>query len=476
MLPILDVIKQLRETKGANAKKALLTQAFKDNPDLTDFLQYVYDPMTSYYRTELKLSAYPRMLVREKTDDISEVYDVLDQMAQRRVGGQKADSLLASVALKMDPQYHELIQMILDRDIKAGIAEKGINAAYNAAGGSGRLINILPYHRYDNMTIELLKKMDFKRGVYSQLKSDGMFANVICRYNKEPEIRSRSGSLIAGGSVDSLSEVFKDIIYDAGIGESVFHGELLVVDRQTNAVLPRAVGNGKLNSVIQTGEPLETRYKVIYRVWDVVPYEKWFNAERYDTPYEGRFNIIQQLFMFDEDSGLVQIQETRVVHSFAEAVDHFKDALARREEGTICKAADMPWEDGTSSQGLKLKMEVECDLEIVGFNEGDKKGKHAKTFGSLLCKTDDGLLVVGVSGISDELRLRMWENQGDYIGKIAAVLSNGVQDKTDDALKSLFLPRLVEVRLDKKVANTLDEVYAIQKAYIENIVVLLEAA
>lgn len=472
MIPILEIVHRLRETKGSNAKKAVLTEAFKNNPDLADFLQYVYDPMTSFYRTELKLSAYPRMLVREKTDDISEVYDVLDQMAQRLVGGQKADALLASVALKMDPQYHELIQMILDRDIKAGIAEKGINAAFNAAGGTGRLINILPYHRYDNMTIDLLKKMDFKRGVYSQLKSDGMFANIICRYDKEPEIRSRSGSLIAGGSVDNLSLVFKDLIYDAGIGESVFHGELLVVDLKSNTILPRAVGNGKLNSVIQTGEPLEDRYRVIYRVWDVIPYDNWFNAQRVDTPYERRFDIIQQLF--DEDDGLVQVQETRVVHSFAEAVDHFKDALARKEEGTICKAADMPWEDGTSSEGLKLKMEVECDLEIVGFNEADKKGKHAKTFGSLICKTSDSLLVVGVSGISDELRRHMWENQGDYIGKIAAVLSNGVQDKTDDAMKSLFLPRLVEVRIDKKVANTLDEVYAIQKAYIENIAFLLE--
>ena len=70
----------------------------------------------------------------------------------------------------------------------------------------------------------------------------------------------------------------------------------------------------------------------------------------------------------------------------------------------------------------------------------------------------------------------MWENQDEFLGKIAAVLSNGVQDKTDDSLKSLFLPRLVEVRIDKKVANTLDEVYEIQKAYVENILVLLEAA
>lgn len=473
MIPLLEAIHTLRETKGTNAKKEVLTQILKENPDMVDFLQYVYDPLLSYYRTKFLPNAFPRMLSRSVVGSWDQVYDVLDQMSERTLSGQKADYELSKAATNIHPDYHELIQMILDRDIKAGIAEKGINAAFNAAGGTGRLINVLPYHRYDNMTIDLLKKMDFRRGVYSQLKSDGMFANIICRHGKEPEIRSRSGSLIAGGSVDNLSLVFKDIIYDAGVGESVFHGELLVIDLKQNTILPRAVGNGKLNSVIQTGEPLPEQFQVIYRVWDIVPYDKWFNAERVDIPYEARYNIISQMF---DDDGLVQVQETRVVHSFAEAVEHFKDALSRKEEGTICKAADMPWEDGTSSQGLKLKMEIECDLEIVGFNAADAKGKHAKTFGSLLCKTSDSLLIVGVSGISDDLRKYMWENQDEFLGKIAAVLSNGVQDKTDDSLKSLFLPRLVEVRIDKKVANTLDEVYEIQKAYVENILVLLEAA
>lgn len=473
MIPLLEAIHTLRETKGTNAKKEVLTQILKENPDMVDFLQYVYDPLLSYYRTKFLPNAFPRMLSRSVVGSWDQVYDVLDQMSERTLSGQKADYELSKAATNIHPDYHELIQMILDRDIKAGIAEKGINAAFNAAGGTGRLINVLPYHRYDNMTIDLLKKMDFRRGVYSQLKSDGMFANIICRYGKEPEIRSRSGSLIAGGSVDNLSLVFKDIIYDAGVGESVFHGELLVIDLKQNTILPRAVGNGKLNSVIQTGEPLPEQFQVIYRVWDIVPYEKWFNAERVDIPYEARYNIISQMF---DDDGLVQVQETRVVHSFAEAVEHFKDALSRKEEGTICKAADMPWEDGTSSQGLKLKMEIECDLEIIGFNPADAKGKHSKTFGSLLCKTSDSLLIVGVSGISDDLRKYMWEHQDEFLGKIAAVLSNGVQDKTDDALKSLFLPRLVEVRTDKKVANTLAEVYEIQKAYVENILVLLEAA
>ncbi|WPJ72133.1 hypothetical protein DEEACLCL_00116 [Salmonella phage CRW-SP2] len=477
MIPILETIKTLRNTQGTNAKKEFLVKAFKEIPELEEFLQYVYDPMRSYYRTNLDLNAFPRMLSRSLTSKWEDVYSVLDEMAERRLSGKKADSELAKVAIPLDPGYHELIQMILDRDIKAGIAEKGINSAYSTAMGFGsfcELIEVLPYHRYDNMTIDLLKKMDFKKGVYSQLKSDGMFANIICRNGLRPKIRSRSGSLIAGGSLDNLTMAFDNIVEDSCLGDSVFHGELLVIDLHDNKVLPRAVGNGKINSVIQTGEALDDRYQVVYRVWDVVPYEQWKNKERVDTPYSRRFDIIRQLF--DGEGGLVQVQETRVVHSFEEAVEHFKDALARNEEGTICKSSDMPWEDGTSSEGLKLKMEIECELEIVGFNEADKKGKHSKTFGSLLCKTSDGLLLVGVSGLSDAERQKMWDNQADYVGKIAGVLSNGVQDKTEDALKSLFLPRFIDIRLDKKEANTLAEVYAIQKAYVENILVLLEAA
>lgn len=475
MIAILETIKQIREAKGTNAKKLVLTQAFKEHPEIIDFLSYVYDPSLAYYRTQVNMNAFPRMLSRGLVSQWEDVYAVLDRMAAREISGKNADSELAKVLIPLDPGYQELAQIILDRDIKAGLAEKGINASFVSAGGTGELITIWPYHRYDNMTIPLLKAMDFQRGVYSQLKSDGMFANIICRYGRAPEIRSRSGSLLTGGSVDNVVAVFENIIYDTGVGESVFHGELLVIDLKDNTILPRAVGNGKLNSVIQTGEPLDDRYKVIYRVWDIVPYQEWKAKEKVTTPYWRRFDIISQ--MFDGENGLVSVQETRVVHSFEEAVEHFKDALSRKEEGTIVKDANMPWEDGTSSQGLKLKIEIEVDLEIVSLTPGDKKGKHAATFGSLLCKTCDELLIVGVSGLSDALRKEIANNPADYIGKIAAVLSNGVQDKTDESLKSLFLPRLSEIRSasDKKVANTLDEVYAIQKAYIENILILLEA-
>lgn len=479
MIPILEAVHKIRNTQGANAKKEVLAAAMLETPELEDFLCYVYDPMRSYYRTNVNLNAFPRMMANGLQSDMDTIYGVLDQMADRSLSGARADQALAKALLPLSDDYHELAQIILNRDIKAGVAEKSINAAYNKAHGTKklRLIDILPYHRYDNMTIDLLKAMNFERGVYSQLKSDGMFANIICRYGRPPEIRSRSGSILLGGSVDNLVYAFKDVITDGGIGESVFHGELLVMDTQTNQVLPRAIGNGKLNSVIQTGEPLADRYLVIYRVWDVVPYDAWYENVKVETPYERRFDIIQQLFTpgQEDDGGLIQVQETRIVHSFEEAIEHFQDALSRKEEGTICKDSQMPWEDGTSSDGVKLKVEMDCDLEIIGFNDGDKKGKHANTFGSLLCRSADGLLVVGVSGISDALRKQIAENQDDYIGGICAVISNGVQDKTDDPLKSLFLPRLAEIRADKKVANTLAEIYEIQRSVIDNILVALGA-
>lgn len=471
-----SAITSLRETKGSNAKKDLLTKLFSEVPGLASFLVATYDPRAAYYQSKLNLTAYPKMLVREKSEDIADIYPVLQALDRKEFMGAKGAQALAQYALRFDSKGHELVQMILDRDIKAGLAEKSINQAYMKSNGNNtKLINTLPYHRYANMTIELLKKMNFSQGVVSQLKSDGMFANIICT-ESGVQVLSRSGSPLEGGSVEDLKAEFKNVIFDTYIGPSVFHGELLVFDTLTGVFLTRSVGNGKLNSVIQKGEALDSRYQVRYRVWDVVPYQQWFECETVTTPYHKRLDIIQQIWPDDDAAALVRVQETRIVYSFEEAIDHFKDTLSRKEEGTIDKDMDMPWEDGTSSEGLKLKLEMECELEIIGFNEGDQKGKHADTFGSLLCRTSDGLLIVGVSGISDALRKEIWENQADYLGKIIACLSNGVQDKTDNDLKSLFLPRLVEIRLDKKEANSLAEVYEIQESVIHNILVLLEAA
>lgn len=473
-----SAIMTLRGISGSNAKKESLTASLAVNPKLADFLRLVYNPRMSFYQTELKLDLVPRMLLGkvEPTEDLGDIYVVLSKMNEKLLLGKAGAIALAREAHRLSKEGQELVQIILNRDIKAGLAEKSINGCYKKAYNTNtKLIQTVAYQRYDNMSVDKLKAMDFPRGVFSQIKSDGMFGNLI-NHAGDTYLVSRAGSPIEGESVLPLLDYVDQVLDDCCQQETVTHGEILVWDTVDKVILPRAVGNGMLNSVIQTGATLDKRYVLRYRAWDIIPYEDWFEGNDVTQEYQHRFNIVDQMFG-DDETDLITVQECIVVRSFREAVNHFKGALARKEEGTIIKPFDMGWTDGDSDEGMKLKMDMECELIIVGYNEADTKGKHKNTFGSLQCESSDGLLAVGVSGMSDAVRKWIHEHRDECIGCAITVRSNGVQDKEDDPMKSLFLPRMVsEIRLDKKTADSLAKIYEIQESVIENIQKQLMAA
>ncbi|HGP4208885.1 MULTISPECIES: hypothetical protein [Pseudomonas] len=123
-------------------------------------------------------------------------------------------------------------------------------------------------------------------------------------------------------------------------------------------------------------------------------------------------------------------------------------------EGTIIKKPEAIWFDGTSKDQVKLKLEAPCELEVVDFLPG--KGANAKTFGSLLCKSSCGQLVVGVSGFKKKKREEIHLNRDTWRGMIITVRSNQImRPKKPGKPYSLFLPRFVEERLDKSVADDL---------------------
>lgn len=119
----------------------------------------------------------------------------------------------------------------------------------------------------------------------------------------------------------------------------------------------------------------------------------------------------------------------------------------------MLKCPSLMWKDHKTTKGCKLKLAVDVDLEITGFTEG--RGKNASTFGAISMQTCDGLLKVDVSGMSDETRLYVHMNRDKLLGTIATVCANDVT-KIEPA--SLSLPRLVEFRKDKTIADSLQQV------------------
>ena len=64
------------------------------------------------------------------------------------------------------------------------------------------------------------------------------------------------------------------------------------------------------------------------------------------------------------------------------------------------------------------------------------------------------------------MRDEIWNNKDKYLGKIVEVKANGVSSNRDGGY-SLLYPNFVEVRDDKSIANTLEEILEIEKSISE---------
>jgi len=119
---------------------------------------------------------------------------------------------------------------------------------------------------------------------------------------------------------------------------------------------------------------------------------------------------------------------------------------------------DMEWKDGTSKEQVKMKLEVSVELRVVGFNEG--RNKYVGMLGSLQCESEDGKVKVNVAGFSDAQRQEIWDDQEGWLNGVITAKSNSIMPPENKEHYSLFLPIFLERRLDKKKADTLEQIQA----------------
>lgn len=438
---IREMIMALQNEGSKNGKIAILKKA-----DLIfqDVLYYTYNPEFNYYiKATRKPTNYGSQTLYELWPQAG---SLLIDLHNRVITGNSAHEAVSNLMSWMKQEEAEIFETILKRDIRCGINVSTINAAIEG------LIPEYPYMRCSLPDKSNIGKFNWKAGVISQEKADGMFVNIIRREGGTILIQSRNGSIFPmiefGTLVTGLQQLkgFKD--------GAVLHGELVVIDI-SGRVLPREEGNGMLNSVLKGGEFPYGFYPKVY-LWDMVPLEDYKNG-LCEKPYNARLYTLQTMVK-DVLADNISMIETRVVHSMDEAHTHYTEMTECGKEGTILKDPSAIWKDGTSKDCVKFKIEAEVDLLVTGVNEGN--GKNAATFGSLVCQSSDGLVEVAVSGFTDADRERIAGELEQWIGKrIITVQANNLMSVPQNGGKrSLFLPRFIEERLDKTEADSLDKI------------------
>lgn len=439
MKAVYDAIIACRATSSKNEKIAILTAAKSD--DLQLFLATTYEPRINFYQKKVDTKQQVLTLDVDFTGALVQV--IVKEIAGRKITGNEAKRWLASVRAGLKNDWErEMMDMLIERDVRAGFSGNTVNKVFG-----NDVVTDVPYMRCSLPKDSKLNDFNWGEGVFSQVKADGMFANVSRDDRGVVTIQSRNGSPFP------LVEAFAQLIEEVGAAvppDQQLHGELLMY--KDGVALPRQDGNGRFNKLLQSGE-LEAGYNVVFECWDMIPLREAKAKNKYKVDYKTRFNRLKrELERFAGES--LRLIETRIVYSLKEAYEHYRDALERGLEGTIVKDGGMFWEDTTSKWQVKLKLEFEVDLEVIGYEEG--KGKAAGSLGALRLQTSDGKLQVKAgSGFSDEQRRDIWARK-DL--KIVTVKSNSIMPPSNKDTYSLFLPIFIEERLDKTVANSLQEV------------------
>lgn len=435
-MSLYKIIKELQAASGSNAKTAIL-QANKDNKLLQDYLKCVYDPAISYYQT--KVSKHPEIFDFQLTGTV--LQNLIDVLVKRRLTGDSAKRWLNELMLNSSSEAQELIELLIKRSVGAGVGDTMILNVFP------ELYFIPPYQRCSLMDDKIKAKFDKQEQFYVQLKLDGSFCYLVKEAGKPAEAITRAGSKYPAEFAQKLATGLPDGF--VVVGELLVYEGILTVGEP----LDRKTGNGILNSVLKGGD-IDDNLTFQMTAWDCLTVDE-FKKAKSDLPYHKRLNLLDRVA---NKCAFVEPVRTQEVISLDEAYDIYSEFTEDGKEGAVIKTCDFLWKDGTSKDCIKLKIEFECDLKVIGMTEGTGKAKGM--MGSLTLSSSDGKIVTDCgTGFSDDLRKDWWEKlmqlrMRTHNDIIVTVKANDIITKRGSDIASLFLPVFLEERLDKTEADS----------------------
>lgn len=468
-----NMLTKLRATSATNEKKIILQEQLNNSQTIEivkALLYFTYSPTENFYiKPQKNKDNLFGFNFHTNDENIMQDFTFFDALKflQNKVRGNNAIDFYHDFKhfINQNPKRHfenELFDLVLDKDLKAGVAANTINSVFSG------LIPKMPY-----MRCSLLKDihnperwLNKEIPIFVQEKMDGMFINLNVKSYKNQkniEILSRVGTVFPeSAALQPLFDIAKELP-----SEHQYHGELLIWDKNNQQYLAREIGNGILNSIAKETKSKSKvkfesdQHELRFVVWDSIPFNV-LKEQQISDIYTNRIEQLNQSIK-NLKSEIISLVPTKICYSLEEAQKIFQTYLQEGKEGVCLKLSDMKWSNTTNKDIIKLKSEFEVDLKMIDFIEG--KGKNAKTFGSIRCQSEDGQLIVDVSGFSDDMRKTIFNNKDDYIGNIITVKAASItQSKINDNKYSLFLPRFVEFRQDK---NTADDLLRIEAQFNE---------
>ena len=478
---IKQIFDEIASESSTNKKMEILAK-YKDNDQLKKVLYLANSKRVKFYIKQIP--SYTEAML---TQDLSDALNALSLLSERTLTGGAAITHLSAVLSLCNADDAYIIERIIEKDCKIGMGTSNMNKVFP------KLIEDTSYMGAKSYDIKLVKKLfDNDKSAYSQLKADGRYAASIIR-GGEVEMESRSGekTIITGAKLlNELASLGDDIVLT---GELTING----IHPKYSGSAIRTISNGIIASIIDIcsksdeitdGDTLkkiknfedekgpdyangvitfqDALDSIIYSVWDCVTVDEYYLGKS-TTPYSKRLERITNIIDSSNTKNIFLI-ESRVVKNITEAFTHFRGIIGLGLEGTILKSMNDGWKDGKPNFCVKLKLEMELDLVITGFNYGKKGTKNQHVISSFNAESSCGKLKTSPQGLTEDKMKYVTENQAILLNTIISVKCNGVSKPKDSDIYALMYPAFLEFRKDEKtIADSLEQILGIEKSAIE---------
>lgn len=477
---IVNLVEKISSESSRNKKVELLKNCNSEFSEGTfeffkEVLNLIYNPEISFGVTFNSDWEWSHELAQPSLD-LDQMLSLMDDFANRFLTGNEA---LSQAELYFTRAANEDVfkigKMCLDKTLGCGIDEKTVRKVFP---------DLLPF-RPNMMKCEPANEKTLENAVFPamlQVKSDGMRLMIHVIDGEVVEMFTFNGTRFMIDSVDLHDDVF--ILSQSlkhTVGDNIWlDGELLFLDDKTGKVLPRKKGNGLANSILKKTAAKSVHKRARVALWDCISHDHVID-DYSPLTNENRFATLKEA-VESRKLGTISLIEHLTVSSMEECNDTVDSWIECGEEGGILKNCHAPWEGKRSDQCFKFKSEKENEFKAIGVVDG--KREFEGLIGSITMVSSDSLVVSDVSGISMKDRcqwsadyykktvIRKEKKDGvvtEYIhepsdefkmGDIFTIRYNELIDKKGSEIMSLFLPRIVEKRIDKNEADDLKTIKA----------------
>jgi len=440
-LSVPEIFAKLESTSGKNDKIEILKE-HKDNDIFRLVVEKALDPFNIYYMKQIPEHKFTNNSVVK----LDRVVQQLDRLSSRQKTGNDAKLFVQQILSQLSEADGDIVQRVITKDLKSGVAASTVNAAWGK--GSIPTFDVMLCSKYTEKNIAKLTWP-----VCVQEKMDGM--RVIFKVTQSGvDVYSRSGKDLG------LSDLFRSELFHLAYADNlndtkayVFDGELMVKEKN-GSYMARKKANGILNKAIKGTCSEEEKQDIYAVVWDILPTSA-FELGEYDITYASRYAYLHKRFNSltnFKDERRMELLPSTICSNMDEVLEIYNDFISKGSEGVVVKDLSSGWKNKRVPHHIKMKIEESADLEIKEVVGGE--GKYSGMLGNFILESKCGKLRVSVgSGFSDAQRTEYFTE--DMVGKIVEIKYNEIISSQKADVKSLFLPIFLNIRDDKKTADTL---------------------